>query len=102
MLPLLRLFQRLQRTGLRTAPAAWWVVSPASNDRGDDLLTMRTAQRTVTAIVVAEVLGREPGDVTLEIGESQLGRSTGSGGSTTCPSQSPATGRSPLCPYTNW
>ena len=50
-----------------------------------------TAQRTVTAIVVAEILGLEPKDVTLKIGESQYGASTGSGGSTTCPSQSPAT-----------
>ncbi|MBI1917040.1 MAG: xanthine dehydrogenase family protein molybdopterin-binding subunit [Planctomycetes bacterium] len=50
-----------------------------------------TAQRTVTAIVVAELLGLKPEDITLKIGESQYGRSTGSGGSTTCPSQAPAT-----------
>lgn len=49
-----------------------------------------TAQRTVTAIVVAEVLGLEPGDINVEIGESPFGSSTGSGGSTTCPSQAPA------------
>jgi xanthine dehydrogenase YagR molybdenum-binding subunit len=49
-----------------------------------------TAQRTVTAIVVAELLGLEPGAITLKFGESQLGRSSGSGGSTTCPSQAPA------------
>lgn len=49
-----------------------------------------TAQRTVTAIVVAEILGLEPKDVTVQIGESQYGRSSGSGGSTTCPSQAPA------------
>ena len=45
-----------------------------------------TGQRTVTAIVVAEILGLEPSDITVQIGESQFGRSTGSGGSTTCPS----------------
>jgi xanthine dehydrogenase YagR molybdenum-binding subunit len=49
-----------------------------------------TGQRTVTAIVVAEILGLEPGDIITRIGESQYGRSTGSGGSTTCPSQAPA------------
>src|SRR5262249_24561713 len=50
-----------------------------------------TAQRTVTLIVVAELLGLQPGDITLKIGESQYGQSSGSGGSTTCPSQAPAT-----------
>ncbi len=50
-----------------------------------------TAQRTVTAIVVAELLGLQPGDITVKIGESQYGLSSGSGGSTTCPSQAPAT-----------
>jgi xanthine dehydrogenase YagR molybdenum-binding subunit len=49
-----------------------------------------TGQRTVTAIVVAEVLGLEPRDIVTRIGESTIGHSTGSGGSTTCPSQSPA------------
>lgn len=49
-----------------------------------------TAQRTVTAVVVAEILGLEPGDIATTIGESNLGHSTGSGGSTTCPSQAPA------------
>jgi xanthine dehydrogenase YagR molybdenum-binding subunit len=50
-----------------------------------------TAQRTVTAIVVAEILGLEPTDIVTKIGESQYGFSSGSGGSTTCPSQAPAT-----------
>jgi xanthine dehydrogenase YagR molybdenum-binding subunit len=49
-----------------------------------------TGQRTVLAIVVAEVLGLEPRDITIHIGESPFGRSTGSGGSTTCPGTSPA------------
>jgi xanthine dehydrogenase YagR molybdenum-binding subunit len=49
-----------------------------------------TAQRTVTAIVVAEVLGLQVSDVTVKVGESVFGFSTGSGGSTTCPSQAPA------------
>jgi len=48
-----------------------------------------TGERTVLAIVVAEVLGLEPKDVTLHIGESQYGRSGGSGGSTTCPGTAP-------------
>jgi len=50
-----------------------------------------TAQRTVTAMVVAEVLGLEVKDVLVQIGESPFGTSSGSGGSTTCPSQAPAT-----------
>jgi xanthine dehydrogenase YagR molybdenum-binding subunit len=49
-----------------------------------------TAQRTVTAIVAAEILGLNPTDVTVHLGESQFGFSSGSGGSTTCPSQAPA------------
>lgn len=49
-----------------------------------------TAQRTVTAIVVSEILGLGPKDVTVQLGENQFGRSGGSGGSTTCPSQAPA------------
>lgn len=49
-----------------------------------------TGERTVLAIVVAEILGLEPKDLTVVIGESQIGRSTGSGGSTTTPGTSPA------------
>jgi xanthine dehydrogenase YagR molybdenum-binding subunit len=49
-----------------------------------------TAQRTVTAIVVAEILGLQPTDVVIKLGESLYGFSSGSGGSTTCPSQAPA------------
>jgi xanthine dehydrogenase YagR molybdenum-binding subunit len=49
-----------------------------------------TGQRTVTAIVVAEILGLQPRQIDVDLGESDLGRSTGSGGSTTCPSQAPA------------
>jgi xanthine dehydrogenase YagR molybdenum-binding subunit len=49
-----------------------------------------TGQRTVTAIVVAEILGLEPADILVNLGISSLGHSTGSGGSTTCPSQAPA------------
>jgi xanthine dehydrogenase YagR molybdenum-binding subunit len=48
-----------------------------------------TGQRTVLAIVVAEVFGLEPKDVTIRIGESPFGRSGGSGGSTTCPGTAP-------------
>jgi xanthine dehydrogenase YagR molybdenum-binding subunit len=48
-----------------------------------------TAERTVEAIVVAEVLGLNPNQITVQIGESQYGRSTGSGGSTTCPGTAP-------------
>ena len=49
-----------------------------------------TGERTVLPIVVAEVLGLDVRDITVQIGESRFGRSTGSGGSTTCPSTAPA------------
>ncbi len=50
-----------------------------------------TGERTVLAIVAAEILGLEPENITTRIGESQYGRSTGSGGSTTTAGTSPAT-----------
>jgi xanthine dehydrogenase YagR molybdenum-binding subunit len=49
-----------------------------------------TGQRTVLPIVVAEVFGLEVKDITVHIGDSQYGRSGGSGGSTTCPSMAPS------------
>jgi xanthine dehydrogenase YagR molybdenum-binding subunit len=49
-----------------------------------------TGQRTLTAIVVAEVLGLQPRDITVVIGDSTHGPSTGSGGSTTAPGTSAA------------
>jgi xanthine dehydrogenase YagR molybdenum-binding subunit len=49
-----------------------------------------TANRTVLAIVVAEVLGRNVSDITVRIGESPFGNSSPSGGSTTCPSVAPS------------
>src|SRR5262245_938027 len=50
-----------------------------------------TGQRTVSAIVTAEILGLNVEDIHVKIGESNLGQSSGSGGSTTLPSQAPAT-----------
>lgn len=50
-----------------------------------------TANRTVLAIVTAEILGLKPEDITVQIGESNWEKSHGSGGSTTCPSTAPAT-----------
>ncbi len=50
-----------------------------------------TGERTVLAVVAAEILGLEPENITTRIGESQYGRSTGSGGSTTTPGTAPAT-----------
>lgn len=49
-----------------------------------------TGERTALPVVVAEVLGLEVADIDSRIGESPFGRSTGSGGSTTCPSTTPA------------
>jgi xanthine dehydrogenase YagR molybdenum-binding subunit len=49
-----------------------------------------TAERTVLAIVAAEIFGQEPKNIVTRIGESIYGRSTGSGGSTTCPGTAPA------------
>lgn len=50
-----------------------------------------TANRTVLAIVAAEVFGLTPDKITVEIGDSNFAHSHGSGGSTTCPSTAPAT-----------
>jgi xanthine dehydrogenase YagR molybdenum-binding subunit len=50
-----------------------------------------TGNRTVLAIVAAEVFGLQPDQIRAEIGESQWANSHGSGGSTTCPSTAPAT-----------
>src|SRR5262249_9307267 len=52
-----------------------------------------TGLRTVGAIVVAEILGLEPRDIVMKIGESRFGPSTGSGGRTPPPSQAPAAPR---------
>jgi xanthine dehydrogenase YagR molybdenum-binding subunit len=50
-----------------------------------------TAQKTVHAIIVAEILGLQPNAITVVVGDSSFGPSTGSGGSTTCPGTSPPT-----------
>ena len=49
-----------------------------------------TAQRTVTAIIIAEIFGLAPTDITVQLGDSSNGLSTPSGGSTTCPGTSAA------------
>jgi len=49
-----------------------------------------TAQRTLTAIVVAEILGLMPADITVQLGDSTHGQSSPSGGSTTAPGTAPA------------
>ncbi|MFO0963994.1 MAG: xanthine dehydrogenase family protein [Gemmataceae bacterium] len=59
------------------------VVQSSTQDLG-------TGERTVLAIVVAEILGLQPRDITVNIGESNWGGSTGSGGSTTAPGTAPA------------
>jgi len=50
-----------------------------------------TGQRTVAAIITAEILGLEIDSIVTKLGDSSLGFSTGSSGSTTLPSQAPAT-----------
>ena len=77
--------RRPRRTSARSPSASDGSVTAETSTQD-----LGTAQRTVTAIVVAEILGLEPTDVTVKIGESQYGCSSGSGGSTTCPSQAPA------------
>lgn len=49
-----------------------------------------TAQRTLTAIIIADVLGLQPRDITVQLGDSVHGPSTPSGGSTTAPGTSAA------------
>ncbi len=50
-----------------------------------------TGERTVLSIIVAEILGLDPHNLTVKIGESPWGRSSGSGGSTTTPGTAPPT-----------
>jgi xanthine dehydrogenase YagR molybdenum-binding subunit len=50
-----------------------------------------TGERTVLAIITAEMLGLDVKDITVKMGESPYGPSSGSGGSTTCPGTSPPT-----------
>lgn len=49
-----------------------------------------TGTRTIVAVITAETLGIEPGDVQVEIGDSRYPFSGGSGGSTTAASVAPA------------
>lgn len=90
------------KTGMGMALHTWGGAGRADNDvrvtisaDGSVLVQsstqdLGTGEKTVLAIVVAEVLGLQVRDVTIQIGESNYGRSTGSGGSTTCPGTSPA------------
>jgi xanthine dehydrogenase YagR molybdenum-binding subunit len=90
------------KDGIGMALHTWGGAGSAPNDvtitiasDGSVLLTsstqdLGTGERTVCAIVAAEVLGLNPADITVRIGESQLGRSGGSGGSTTSPGTAPA------------
>jgi xanthine dehydrogenase YagR molybdenum-binding subunit len=97
------------RRGIGMALHTWGgQASPQSNEctviiAADGSVTARsstqdlgTGQRTVTAVVVAEVLGLQPEQITVQIGESNFGASSGSGGSTTSPSQAPATLRAAI------
>lgn len=49
-----------------------------------------TGTRTLIAVVAADLLGLEPGQITVRIGDTRFPPSGGSGGSTTAPSVSPA------------
>ena len=49
-----------------------------------------TGTRTVVAVVAAEVFGLAPEQITVRVGDTRFPPGPGSGGSTTCPSVSPA------------
>jgi xanthine dehydrogenase YagR molybdenum-binding subunit len=70
-------------TRITISPDGSVLVQASTQDLG-------TAQRTVEAIITADVLGLQPSDISVQIGDSQFGPSTPSGGSTTCPGTSPA------------
>lgn len=70
-------------TRVTISPDGSVLVQAGSQDLG-------TAQRTVEAIIVAEVLGLQVQNITVQLGESQWGPATPSGGSTTCPGTSAA------------
>jgi xanthine dehydrogenase YagR molybdenum-binding subunit len=70
-------------TKVTISPDGSVLVQSSSQDLG-------TAQRTLTAIIVAEILGLNPSDITVQLGDSVYGPSTPSGGSTTAAGTSPA------------
>ncbi len=70
-------------TKVTISPDGSVLVQSSSQDLG-------TAQRTLTAIIVAEILGLNPTDITVQLGDSIYGPSTPSGGSTTAAGTSPA------------
>ena len=70
-------------TKITISPDGSVLVQSSSQDLG-------TAQRTLTAIVAAEILGLNPPDITVQLGDSVFGQSTPSGGSTTAPGTAPA------------
>jgi xanthine dehydrogenase YagR molybdenum-binding subunit len=91
------------KVGLGCAGAAWpagrganWTQSEAQiNPDGSievrlGVQDIGTGTKTVIAVVAAEMLGLKPEQITARVGDTNFPPGPGSGGSTTCPSVSPA------------
>ena len=90
------------KTGIGCAGAAWPAGGGSKSTQGeaqinpDGSIEIRlgvqdigTGTRTVIAVVAAEILGLQPAQITVRVGDTRFPPGPGSGGSTTCPSISP-------------
>jgi xanthine dehydrogenase YagR molybdenum-binding subunit len=91
------------KTGIGCAGGAWPAGGGSKNTHGEAQINpdgsiefrlgvqdIGTGTRTVIAVVAAEMLGLKPEQITVKVGDTRFPPGPGSGGSTTCPSISPA------------
>ena len=90
------------KTGIGCAGANWPAGGPSKRTQGEAQINpdgsvefrlgvqdIGTGTRTVIAVVAAEMLGLDPGQITVKVGDTNYPPGPGSGGSTTCASVSP-------------
>ncbi|MGD0744698.1 MAG: xanthine dehydrogenase family protein molybdopterin-binding subunit [Verrucomicrobiota bacterium] len=90
------------KTGVGCAGAAWGAGGPSKSTQGEAQINpdgsiefrlgvqdIGTGTKTVIAVVAAEMLGLEPQQITVKVGDTNFPPGPGSGGSTTCASISP-------------
>jgi len=90
------------KTGLGCAGAAWPAGGPSRSTQGEAQINpdgsvefrlgvqdIGTGTKTVIAVVAAEMLGLQPEQITVKVGDTNFPPGPGSGGSTTCASVSP-------------
>ena len=90
------------KTGIGCAGAAWPAGGPSRSTQGEAQINpdgsvefrlgvqdIGTGTKTVIAVVAAEMLGLQPEQITVKVGDTNFPPGPGSGGSTTCASVSP-------------